>query len=229
MTHHSCIGWVQVGSAWTLRVLHFSVRQKLVRCSCICHSLEVHLYILPLILNILWCELSYDFPFYIGFLLSRAKPYLIVGFPLFSPFFTPSIILLSLLPCHSTIPTVVLFNLCLLGLFWAYCMLFSQWSSMVIGSILMLPWAFLIHYIACGLLVPFLSQWTSLSHLLSLGILSPFSNSTFPWVFTNSFGLPWPNYRILHPWGSWTFHQPLTFLLHYFRPIVAPFLLFYIT
>ena len=28
MTHHSCIGWVQVGSAWALRVLHFSCTSK---------------------------------------------------------------------------------------------------------------------------------------------------------------------------------------------------------
>ena len=67
----------------------------------------------------------------------------------------------------------------------------------------------------------FLSPWASLVHLLSLGILSPFSNSTFPWVFTNSFGFPWPNYRILHPWGLWAFYQSLTFLLHYFRPAMT--------
>ena len=67
----------------------------------------------------------------------------------------------------------------------------------------------------------FLSPWASLVHLLSLGILSPFSNSTFPWVFTNSFGFPWPNYLILHHWGSWVFHQPLTFLLYYFGFVVA--------
>ena len=67
----------------------------------------------------------------------------------------------------------------------------------------------------------FLSPWASLVHLLSLGILSPFSNSTFPWVFTNSFGFPWPNYLILHHWGSWVFYQSLTFLFHYFRFAIA--------
>ena len=72
MTHHSYIGWVQVGSAWALRVLHFRVRQKLVRCSCICRGLEVHLCILPLILDLLWHELFSNFPFFIGLLLSRA-------------------------------------------------------------------------------------------------------------------------------------------------------------
>ena len=68
---------------------------------------------------------------------------------------------------------------------------------------------------------PFLSLWASLAHLLSLGILNPFSNSAFPWVFTNSFELPWSKYLILHSWGSWAFHQSLTFLLHYFGPAVT--------
>ena len=67
----------------------------------------------------------------------------------------------------------------------------------------------------------FFPLWASLAHLLSLGILCPFSNSAFSWAFTNSFGLPWPSYLILHPWGSWTFHQPLTFLLHYLWLVVA--------
>ena len=68
---------------------------------------------------------------------------------------------------------------------------------------------------------PFLSPWASLAHLLSLGVFNPFSNSAFPWAFNNSFGLPYPNYHILHPWGLWAFHQPLTFLIHYFGRVVA--------
>ena len=76
----------------------------------------------------------------------------------------------------------------------------------------MLFWAFLTHYIACGLLCP-------ISFFLT--ILGPFSNYAFPWAFTNSFGLSYPNYLILHPWGSWALHQPLNFLLHYLRPVVA--------
>ena len=64
------------------------------------------------------------------------------------------------------------------------------------------------------------------------------SNPVFPWGFTNSFGLPWPNYFIPYPWGSWTCHQPLTFFacitsgllwliltfLHYILPIGLPIL-----
>ena len=93
------------------------VHQKLVCCSCICHSLEAHLCILPLILDLLWRELFSDFPSFISLLLSRARPYWIMSFPLFSPFFTPSVVLLPFLPYHSTIPAVVLFDPWLLGLF----------------------------------------------------------------------------------------------------------------
>ena len=83
---------------------------------------------------------------------------------------------------------------------------------MIIGSILILLWASLTHYIAYGPLWPI---------SFSLGILGPFSNFAFPWAFTNSFGLPWPNYLILHSWDLWAFHQPLVFLLYYFGPAVV--------
>ena len=49
--------------------------------------------------------------------------------------------------------------------------------------------------------------------MLSLGFLSPFPNFALPWAFTEFFGLPRPNYVILHPWGSWACHQPLTFFV----------------
>ena len=42
---------------------------------------------------------------------------------------------------------------------------------------------------------------------------SALSNFVFPWAFTNSFGLPWPNYFILHLLGLWIFHQPLTLFI----------------
>ena len=63
MTHHSCIGWVQVGSAWVLRVLHFCVLLKLVCCPFVCHGLKARLCILLLILDPLWRELLSDFSF----------------------------------------------------------------------------------------------------------------------------------------------------------------------
>lgn len=54
---------------------------------------------------------------------------------------------------------------------------------------------------------------------------SALSNPVFPWAFTNSFGLPWPNF-ILHPWGSWIFHQPLTFFTFITSGLLWPILTF---
>ena len=77
-----------------------------------------------------------------------------------------------------------------------------------------------------GSFVPFISSWASLAHLLSLGFLGPFSNSMFSWDFTNSFWLPWSNYLILHPWGSWICHQPLTFFACITSGLLWPILTF---
>ena len=52
-----------------------------------------------------------------------------------------------------------------------------------------------------------------------LGILGPFAFLGLALfltlhsheLFTNFFGLPRPNYLILHPWSSWAYYQPLTF------------------
>ena len=52
---------------------------------------------------------------------------------------------------------------------------------------------------------PISFSWASSAHF----------NSTFLWAFANSFELPRPNYHILYFWGSWTCHQPFTFLPHY--------------
>ena len=43
-----------------------------------------------------------------------------------------------------------------------------QCSSLVIGFLLMLLWAFLTHYIACGLLWPICFPWASSAHFLIL-------------------------------------------------------------
>ena len=165
MTHYFCIVWVQVDSALALCMLHFRLHQKLVRCSCICHGLEVHLCILPLILDLLWHELFSNFPFFIGLLFSRVGPCLIVGFPLFSTFFAPSVILLPFLPYHSTIPIVVLFDPCLLGLFWACCMFFSQLVTMTQYGHLVYTHATL------GFLDLLHCLWALLAHFFILGHL----------------------------------------------------------
>ena len=117
---------------------------------------------------------------------------LIVGFSSFSlPFCSFLQFCYHFLPFHSTIHTVMLFDLSLLGFF----------GPAAYSSLNDLIWSFgLFITLLVGSFVPFF-PWASLAHLLSLGFLSPFSNSEFPRAFTNSFRLPWPNYLILHPWG----------------------------
>ena len=106
-------------------------------------------------------------------------------------------------------PTIPLYHSCYevvclnpAGPLWAYRLFFSQWPSMTIGSFITS---------VAGSCVQFVFPWASRTRLLSLGFLGPFLNFAFPWVFTEFFGLPRPNYIISHPWGSWACHQPLTF------------------
>nr|XP_023915471.1 histone H2B-like [Quercus suber] len=58
-------------------------------------------------------------------------------------------------------------------------------------------------------------------HLLSLGIIDLISNSSYPWAFTNSFGLLWPNCLIPHPWVSHRLFSPQfkspSYLFHFSR------------
>jgi len=86
-------------------------------------------------------------------------------------------------------------------------------------------WAF--YYIACGFLCPnyfpFGYPWPICFPWASSNL---FSNSAFPWAFTNSFGLPWSNYLILHSWGSWAFHQSLTFFTYITSNLLWPILTF---
>ena len=63
----SCIGWVQAGDVWALRVLHFYVCPKLARCSCIYHGLEACLLILPPIFDFLWHELFSNSSFFMAY------------------------------------------------------------------------------------------------------------------------------------------------------------------
>ena len=185
----------------------------------VCRGLEACLHILPLILDFLWHELLSDFPFFM------ACSFWGLGFAwlwVFLPSAHSFTLFCSLatISCHTA----------LLFLLWCY---LTQTCKASLGLLLILlpmtpydHWAF--YYIACGLLCSIYFLLASLAHLLSLGILGPFSNSAFPWAITNSFGLPWPNYFILHLWGSWTFHQPLS-LLALLRAYCDPFSLFYIT
>ena len=128
-------------------------------------------------------------------LLSWVGPCLAMGFSFSKPFLTLFASPLILLPCHLIIPAMLLLNLCLLGLFWAYCILsfcsipvaqHYHWTSTVLG--------FLGPFHSFGPPRPISSPWASSGH----------SNSSFPWTFTKSFGLPWPklSYHLLS--SLWT-------------------------
>ena len=142
-------------------------------------------------------------------------------------------LLLALLPCYSIILTMLLFDPCLLGLFWAYYMLFLclilvaqyyHWAS--------------IHTIL-GFLDPFHCLQASLAHLILLSILGPFSFPGHPrpipilyshGPLLNLLGFPGPNYHIIYFWSSWAFYQPLTHLIYYFGPLwpILAYFLFHI-
>jgi len=150
------------------------VRWKFVYCSCVCHGLKAHLCILSLILDHLWRELFFDSPFFIGLLLSRAGPYLIAGFPIFSPSFAPSVVLLPFLPYHSTIPTMVLFDPCLLG-FFRPTACFSLNDSI---------WWLDLYSCYFGFLNPLHCLWAPLSHFFLLKHPWPIC---FPWASSAHF------------------------------------------
>ena len=118
--------------------------------------------------TIFWSAILY------GLLPSRAGPCLIVGFSLFSPLFAPFISLLVFLSCHPVILVVVLFDSCLLGLFWVCCMLFfhliivTQHCHWVC---IHATWASLTHFIAYGLPRPISSSLGLLGHPRPIPIL----------------------------------------------------------
>ena len=209
----SSIGWVQAGDIWALRVPHFYVCPKSACCSYVRRGLEARLHCLLSILNFLWRELFFDFPFFYGLLPLGAGLYLMVGFA----FFQPTLLLLSfpIIPfCHSCCD-IIWPNLA--GPLWACRLFFPQWLNMVIGSFITL---------LTDSSIPFASSWASLVHLLSLDFLDLFPNSVFPWVFTNSSGLSRPNYLIPPPWGSWARHQPFIFFTCITLGLLWPILTF---
>ena len=131
-----------------------------------------------------------------------------MGFSFSNSFFTPFVSLLAFLSFHSVIPTVLLFDSCLLGLFWAYCMF----------SLYLIPMAWYYHWASIhavlGLLGPFHRFWGFLSPFISLGILGPFHflGNPRPIPVLHSHGLllsllgfPNLNYHILYFWGLWAF------------------------
>ena len=68
-----CIGWVQAGGAFALRVPSFHTCPKSACCSFVCRGLEACLHCLPSIFFDLLCGLFFDFPLLLG-----AEPYLMM-------------------------------------------------------------------------------------------------------------------------------------------------------
>ena len=146
------------------------VRQKLVHCSCVCHGLEARLCILLPILDLLWRELFFDFPFFIGEGLGLAWLWV-------SPLSTHSLLLPK--SCCCSCHTILLF----LPWYYLTCAYWASFRPVAYSSLNDPIWSldlyscyfklFLTHYIACGLLCPI---------SFFLGIFGP---STF-------LGHPWP-------------------------------------
>ena len=99
---------------------------------------------------------------------------------------------MTLLSCHPIIHAMLLFDLCLLGLFWA-CYMLSFYSILVAQHY---HWA--CSHVVLGFLGPFHHFWAPLAHFILLGHpqtasfpwASPtHSNPPFPWIFAKSFGL----------------------------------------
>ena len=161
-------------------MFHFRVCPKLVYCLCICHGLEARLCVLLFILDLLWRELvSWSFILH-SLLPLRAGPWLIMGFSLLNPLFSPSVNFLAFLPCHSVIPAVVLFDSCLLGLFWASCMFFFHLITVTQSC----HWAYI--HATSGLLDPFHCLQASFAHFFLLRhsrtiffLWAPLAHSTY--------------------------------------------------
>ena len=222
MTHHSNIGWVQVGGAWALCVLHFCVCSKLVCCSCVCHGLEVRLRVLLFILSPLWCELISDPLFFMACFLQGLGISWLWAFLPFSLLFAPSVGLPVFLPCHSVISIATLFDPYSLGLFRAYGIFFFQlvtmtqyghwvYSHATLGFLdsLYCLWAPLANFVLLGHPRPVCFPWASSAHFLTLyshGILLTLLG--FPIPITTSF--------ILGAYGP-----SINPLLSYFEHIMA--------
>ena len=100
-----------------------------------------------------------------------------MGFFPFSPFFAPSVVLLSFLPYHSVIPAMILFNPCLLGLFGPNAILLSMTQyGYWIYTHATLSFLNLLHCLCAPLSHVFLLEhpwpicfpWPSLAHFLTL-------------------------------------------------------------
>ena len=180
-------------------MFHFYVCPKPAYCSCIRRGLEACLHILLSILDFLWRELFSDFSLWFAPLMGLGFIWLWVFLSSahsFAPFC--SLAFPTALFCYSYCDVIWTKSA---GPLWVCYLFFSQWLSMIIGLLLHGLWAPASHLFPFGCPWPIYFPWAS----------SALSNFASSWTFTNSFGFLRPNYFILHPWGSWARHQPLTF------------------
>ena len=77
-----------------------------------------------------------------------------------------------------------------------------------------------------GFCIPFVFSWCPWPIRFPWASLTLFLTLHFHGLFTNFFGLPQPNYLILHPWGSWACHQPLAFFACITLGLLWPILTF---
>ena len=188
MAHHAYSGWVQVGGAWALCVLHFHVSPWPICCSCVCLGLWIDLILLRILLLkfLTLCGMEVSLGLHSLHLISSlgwAGLCLSMGSSFFNLAPAFFMVKLTLLPYRLITSTMLSFNSCLLGLLWAYHILFFY--SVHIAQYFY--WAYF--HTILGFLCPFHTfrhprpaslLWASLAH----------SITTFPWVFAKSFELP---------------------------------------
>ena len=137
---------------------------------------------------------------------------------------------LILLPCHPVIPAMLLFNLCLLGFFWASCML--SFNLILVAQ--HYHWAST--HAVLVFLGPFHCSQASLAHFILLGILGPFHLLGHPQLIPilhshrlllSLLGFP-AQITISFTFGVYgLFHQPLIYLIllsELLQPILTCFL-----
>ena len=201
-----CIGWVQAGGVWALRVPSFHMCPKSACCSFVCHGLEACLHSLPFVFFELLCRLLFGFP-----LLSSVGPYLIMDLIFLWPTsWLPSFsaVLFCYFCCNDSI---------LLGLFRPAVYSFPQWLGMTIGFPtyrLMCPFC-----LSLGHPWPTYFLWAFLTILLTLH---------FHGFLLTSLGFPWPNYLILILGVHGPSINPLLSLFALLWACGDPFSLFYI-
>ena len=154
-----------------------------------------------------------------------------MGFSFSNPFLTLFASCLILLPCHPIIPVMLLFNLCLLGLFWA-CYMLSFCSIPVAQHYY---WAST--HVVLSFLGPFHRFWASLAHFILLGIVSPFHLLGYPrsipilhshvLFLLSLLGFPSPNYHILYFLGLLAF-PPTPYLLNSLLWLLWPILAYFL-